>query len=278
MYFDESGALKMSKKTSSISDENFSEPVAGGGGGKVLLPSTSTNTLVTPQRSEIAMDPRLGGSETSISDGLCHTPTSSYSTSGDPVVHRIFNKRVMDPLPDSCFIELAESYDAQVFGKPMTGTYGIRRNISWQGELSFASIPRVKSENVVGRRHTAVVVMNSDSDEDDESDSIGTVVRSKSVQRKLSHVYERHYVHLKKLKDQMGDSSAPPKDLLSLMARKMFVSQATTGDEGETVSQIDDRLNACSLGGSNTSHDLEECSSRLPKIRTGKSMGMSCHL
>ena len=74
-------------------------------------------------------------------------------------------------------------------------------------------------------------------------------------------------MHLHKLRDQMGDATRAPEDLLQLISRKIFDSRS------DIASSIDDMDEELDVGWSSTtrtlsSHDLSVCSDRLPKIRT----------
>jgi len=298
--FDEYGGVR---KSMSMMSRNVSElelPAVGQEQGFMPRNGSMINVLATPQRSEIMKSGRYNedgtsdGSDGAYNDGADHdgniTPTSSEDQS---TVQRIFNKRILEPLPDSCFLDLAEHYEGEIAGRQIKASViqggAMRRNVSWTGEISVSMFPRSKSAQYVNRRHTVLVLMNQDSDEEEENDDVAkeislagnigddNVKRSHSVQRKLSQVYDTHHVHLKKLREQMGDSNTPPKDLLALMARKVFVSQAMLDDDDDLL----DGINNCSdhsYTETSTSHDLEDCSSRLPRIKTRRQPAPSCHL
>ena len=296
--FDEFGGVR---KALSMMSRNVSElelPAIGQEQGVMPRNGSMMNVLATPQRSEIMKSGRYNedgtsdGSDGAYNDGADHdgTPLSSEEQS---TMQRIFNKRILEPLPDSCFLDLAEHFEGEIVGRQIKSSVvqggAIKRNVSWTGEISLSMFPRSKSEQYVNRRHTVLVLMNQDSDDEDNDDASkeislagnvddDTVKRSHSVQRKLSQVYDTHHVHLKKLREQMGDSNTPPKDLLALMARKVFVSQAMLDDDDDLL----DGINNCSdqsYTETSKSHDLEECSSRLPKIKTKRRQpAPSCHL
>ena len=84
-------------------------------------------------------------------------------------------------------------------------------------------------------------------------------------------------MHLSKLQEQMGDASRAPEDLLQLMSRKLFdsrsdlasMSSANHDDDDNENENENDREGLLSDGTSTlSSHDLSDCSDRLPKIRT----------
>eukprot|EP00889_Picochlorum_renovo_P008845 jgi/Picre1/35875/NNA_003334.t1 len=174
-----------------------------------------------------------------------------------------------EPITESCFKELAENYDGDVVGRTLVKEVGsIRRNMSWShfSEISLR-MPSTQSENAfVNRRHTVLVLTNEDDLEDDINETTEASVAGESnagsVHRKLSNIYDHHHVHLSKLQEQMGDSSKPPEDLLELMARKVFTSHASLVDVEESAVEIEDSV------ATSNSHDLSECSAKLPKIKT----------
>lgn len=298
--FDEFGGVR---KALSMMSRNVSElelPAVGQEQGVMPRNGSMMNVLATPQRSEIMKSGRYNedgtsdGSDGAYNDGADHdgntTPMSSEEQS---IMQRIFNKRILEPLPDSCFLDLAEHYEGEIVGRQIKSSVvqgaAMRRNVSWTGEISLSMFPRSKSEQHVNRRHTVLVLMNQDSDDEDNDDAAkeislagniddDTVKRSHSVQRKLSQVYDTHHVHLKKLREQMGDSNTPPKDLLALMARKVFVSQAMLDDDDDLLDGINNYSDQ-SYTETSKSHDLEDCSSRLPRIKTKRRQpAPSCHL
>jgi hypothetical protein len=81
---------------------------------------------------------------------------------------------------------------------------------------------------------------------------------------KVSQVFESHHVHLSKLHDQMGDASKAPEDLLQLMSRKIFDSRS---DLASSIGDVEEEHDA-GWDSTLSSHDLSDCSDRLPKIRT----------
>lgn len=195
----------------------------------------------------------------------------------EPALSRVLNPMSDQPIENSCFKEQADKYKGQVVGRTILKENGrIRRNVSWShfSEISFPSVTRSSSElSLAKRRHTVLVLTNEDDLEDQISESgdskaadeIDGEEKSSNTQRKLSHVYESHHVHLSKLHEQMGDSTKPPEDLMELMARKMFTTHASYVD----LTPVEDKQEECDESlGSTTSHDLSECSSKLPKIKT----------
>eukprot|EP00204_Picochlorum_oklahomense_P001978 CAMPEP_0118807686 /NCGR_PEP_ID=MMETSP1161-20130426/35602_1 /TAXON_ID=249345 /ORGANISM="Picochlorum oklahomensis, Strain CCMP2329" /LENGTH=354 /DNA_ID=CAMNT_0006737067 /DNA_START=342 /DNA_END=1406 /DNA_ORIENTATION=+ len=188
---------------------------------------------------------------------------------GEQILHRVYNHRAEEPITESCFKELAENYDGDVVGRTLVKEVGsIRRNMSWShfSEISLR-MPSTQSENAfVNRRHTVLVLTNEDDLEDDINETTEASVAGESnagsVHRKLSNIYDHHHVHLSKLQEQMGDSSKPPEDLLELMARKVFTSHASLVDVEESAVEIEDSV------ATSNSHDLSECSAKLPKIKT----------
>lgn len=125
---------------------------------------------------------------------------------------------------------------------------------------SYGNVIIGGKEKKVVRRHTAIVLMPSSSDDDSDCEDLlmfgdeagsctsikcspgnsncsssytvksissdnknaDNIPRRRSVQRRLSEVYQGHHVQLHKLRRQMGDTQEPPGDLLSLMARRVF--------------------------------------------------------
>ena len=163
----------------------------------------------------------------------------------------------------------------------------LKRNISWShmSEISLG-IRRSSSEAMLNRRHTVLVLTNDveddclSSDEEDNGTKIvsdGELNASPAKQtkmreqlpRKVSQVFESHHVHLCKLQEQMGDASRAPEDLLQLMSRKIFESRS---DISSSNSDMDGAQDIALLSSSQTqsSHDLSECSDRLPRIRTSR--------
>jgi len=80
------------------------------------------------------------------------------------------------------------------------GTGGLRRGYS-----DIFSQDGSSEKHLVMRRHTAVVLLPTSSTED-EGPEAPPVRRAKSVQRRLSGVYEGHHVPLQKLRQQMGET------------------------------------------------------------------------
>eukprot|EP00890_Picochlorum_soloecismus_P006187 jgi/Picsp_1/656/NSC_00651-R1_---NA--- len=299
--FDEYGGVR---KAMSMMSRNVSElelPAVGQEPGVMPRNGSTVNVLATPQRSEIMKSGRYNedgtsdGSDGAYIDGADHDGnTTPMSSEDQSTVQRIFNKRILEPLPNSCFLDLAEHYEGEIMGRQIKSSViqggAMRRNVSWTGEISLSMFPRSKNEQHVNRRHTVLVLMNQDSDNDEENDDAAkeisfagniaddNVKRCHSVQRKLSQVYDTHHVHLKKLREQMGDSNTPPKDLLALMARKVFVSQAMLDDDDDLLDGINNSSDH-SYTETTKSHDLEDCSSRLPRIKTKRRQpAPSCHL
>lgn len=196
----------------------------------------------------------------------------------EPALSRVMNPMSDQPIENSCFKEQADKYKGQVVGRTILKENGrIRRNVSWShfSEISFPSMTRSSSEiSLAKRRHTVLVLTNeddldeqvSDSGDTKPADELAGEEKISNTQRKLSHVYESHHVHLSKLHEQMGDSTKPPEDLMELMARKMFTTHASyvdlTPEKEREEKEHDEYL------GSSTSHDLSDCSSKLPKIKT----------
>lgn len=177
----------------------------------------------------------------------------------------------------------------------------IQRNISWShmSEVNMG-LRRSASETTLNRRHTVLVLTNNVEDDcvtSDEEEAAGQSAggmkmgpgsgnasnvthstdpeatgpkHTKSWEQlpiKVSQVFESHHVHLHKLRDQMGDATRAPEDLLQLISRKIFDSRS------DIASSIDDMDEELDVGWSSTtrtlsSHDLSVCSDRLPKIRT----------
>lgn len=167
---------------------------------------------------------------------------------------------------------------------------GMRRNMSWShfSEISLG-IRSSSSEANLNRRHTVLVLTNDIEDDDSEGDAReedgagakeGSIKSSHSggqLPRKVSQVFESHHVHLSKLQEQMGDSNHAPEDLLQLMSRRIFMSQSDLASvssmndkhDHEGMNAQDALQGALSEGPSTmSSHDLSDCSDRLPKIRT----------
>ena len=170
----------------------------------------------------------------------------------------------------------------------------MRRNVSWSHTSQVdIGLRRSTSETALNRRHTVLVLTNVEDDcatsdeEEAQGKSAGGLGKrpdsrnatrwnatgskhSKSWEKlpmKVSQVFESHHVHLHKLQDQMGDASRAPEDLLQLMSRKIFDSRS---DIASSVEDMDEqREGGCSPTLQTlSSHDLSDCSDRLPKIRT----------
>lgn len=273
IVFDENGAAKKRERTLSICESDMGHELSFR---PMNMGVSQSAVLLTPQQSESNAKNKDLGSDSSASDAHNQSPRSSES---GHVMYRVFNKRVLEELPNSCFLDLADK-ELDVISHArhlrLEGTRPIRRNLSYQ-EISFNTVPRTKSEQVVQRRRTALVLMDEEEAEEDLNNGSGVVQssilsRNRSVHRKLSNVYDHHHVHLRKLKQQMGDSGVPAQDLLALMARKMFASQAMVNDSlaYEDIAET--------TTSSVKSHDLEDCSKKLAPIKTRVNPAPSCHL
>ena len=170
----------------------------------------------------------------------------------------------------------------------------MRRNVSWSHVSQVdMGLRRSASETTLNRRHTVLVLTNhveddcTTSDEEEtagqwagglrkKTSGVGNAPQSDSKHSKnskswdrlpirVSQVFESHHVHLSKLQDQMGDATRAPEDLLQLMSRKIFDSRSDMASSVEDMNEErDEGWNLTPL----SSHDLSDCSDRLPKIRT----------
>lgn len=162
-------------------------------------------------------------------------------------------------------------------------------------------------EKKVVRRHTAIVLMPSSSDDDEEQgcqdltmfgdevesctsnkcspgnsncsssytvksiSSDANIPRRRSVQRRLSEVYQGHHVQLHKLRRQMGDTQEPPGDLLSLMARRVFSQRgvmARVDSEGMVSALFDTKSSFQTPPEQQESQSSRIGPNGLPRIRT----------
>lgn len=190
----------------------------------------------------------------------------------EPALSSVFNPKSNEIIQESCFKERAMNFDGHIVGRSLVREpRNIRRNLSWGhfSEISFNVAHSSSEMSLPNRRHTVLVLTNEDDLEEDVGDNetpSNEVTESHSpLHRRLSSIYERHHVHLRRLQEQMGDSTHPPEDLLELMARKMFSSHACLTDiDLDELEEDESEV----LSDMTKSHDLSECSDKLPKIKT----------
>lgn len=229
--------------------------------------------LDTPDRSD-------GCHRTDVeSDGLStctNSPPVDFQESIDfiePALSSVFNPKSIESIKESCFKQRAMNFNGHIVGRSLVREHtSIRRNLSWGhfSEISF-NIGQSSSELCVPNRRHTVLVLTNEGDLDEETGKEDAACdqneepKESATHRKLSSVYESHHVHLSKLQEQMGDFSNPPGNLLELMARKMFSSHASLShiDLDETEEEQSETISSMTK-----SHDLSECSDKLPKIKT----------
>lgn len=139
------------------------------------------------------------------------------------------------------------------------------REMGEKGEM--AEMGETTEQRAGGQNNKTPGVRNAPQLDPRDSNRSNRSKRSKSwdqLPTKVIQVFESHHVHLSKLHDQMGDATKAPEDLLQLMSRKIFDSRS---DLASSIRDVEEEHDA-GLCSTLSSHDLSDCSDRLPKIRT----------
>ena len=139
------------------------------------------------------------------------------------------------------------------------------REMGEKGEM--AEMGETTEQRAGGLNNKTPGVRNAPQLDPRDSNRSNRSKRSKSwdqLPTKVIQVFESHHVHLSKLHDQMGDATKAPEDLLQLMSRKIFDSRS---DLASSIRDVEEEHDA-GLCSTLSSHDLSDCSDRLPKIRT----------
>ena len=266
--------------------------------------STPSSAMGTPDLSDcrllgLPMAGRLEMSDlTSMTHSASATDFGGVSIDADGIetmkyipmaVRSVSNPRFAETMAESVFKPYADKWVGA--GTVLVGGEErdrekrevMRRNVSWShfNEISVG-MRRASSEHDLHRRHTVLVLTNDIDEEGDDGAAAGAAAAGKPISKKVSQVFESHHVHLSKLQEQMGDASRAPEDLLQLMSRKLFdsrsdlasMSSANHDDDDDNDNENENenengREGVLSDGTSTlSSHDLSDCSDRLPKIRT----------
>jgi len=262
--------------------------------------STPSSLMGTPDRSDcrlmgLQMEGQLEMSDlTSMTQSASATDFGGVSIDADgtetmeyipKAVRSVSNPKFAAVMAESVFKPYADKWvgagTVLVGGEERDGKKRelmLRRNVSWShfNEISVG-MRRASSEADLHRRHTVLVLTNDIDEEGDDGEAGAAGAAGKPISKKVSQVFESHHVHLSKLQEQMGDASRAPEDLLQLMSRKLFdsrsdlasMSSANHDDDDNENENENDREGLLSDGTSTlSSHDLSDCSDRLPKIRT----------
>ncbi|GAB4817759.1 hypothetical protein N2152v2_004805 [Parachlorella kessleri] len=244
--------------------------------------SALSSPAASPQGAPGLLTSALGthNPATPVPEEGSHRSRSTHSTQDDLPDLPASPGEVMSGLPTPASV--AEAADMVMPSLDGHGPAALEHPPSYQSAGSRASTESESSGGDVGatygrpaamsgrdifgrrlhmRRHTAGAVMVLV-----EEDS---PTAAPCVQRKLTDVWAHHHTSLAKLKSQMGNLTAPPEDMLSLLARRVFTRQSTTMQRVTSAGMLSDLAGHSSYQTESSVHQQQLAHQlSLPPIRT----------